>query len=220
MTPRFISPSNRPPLAGILYKMQVGMDQHLPGIEFRPAGKADCRAIANLYSISSDGVADYIWTTLAQPGENLLDVGQRRYERENTAFSYQNCTLAVEGSTVAGMLVAFPMVIEAPTPPETDPVLAPYSRLEVDNSYYICGVAVFPDYRNRGIGSQLMALAETHALQKGFNQLSLIVFEQNVGAKRLYERLGYREVAREAIVPHRLIRYTGDAVLMVKELTR
>jgi hypothetical protein len=31
----------------------------------RPARKEDCAAIAALYSISSDGVADYIWTRLA-----------------------------------------------------------------------------------------------------------------------------------------------------------
>jgi ribosomal protein S18 acetylase RimI-like enzyme len=64
-----------------------------------------------------------------------------------------------------------------------------------------------------------MQLAETHAIAKGLQKLSLIVFEQNAGAKRLYDRLGYREVAREAIVPHPLIHYSGDAILMVKEIS-
>lgn len=64
-------------------------------LQFRPAEKSDCRAIAFLYSISSDGVADYIWTKLAQPGEDILDVGRRRYEREDTLFSYQNCTVVI-----------------------------------------------------------------------------------------------------------------------------
>jgi hypothetical protein len=43
-------------------------------IQFRSAQRSDCRLIASLYSISSDGVADYIWTKLAQPGEDILDV--------------------------------------------------------------------------------------------------------------------------------------------------
>jgi ribosomal protein S18 acetylase RimI-like enzyme len=187
-------------------------------IQFRPAEKSDCRTIASLYSISSDGVADYIWTKLAQPGEDILVVGQRRYERENSLFSYQNCTLATEGDTIVGMLVAFPMVVDKNAEPEDDPVLAPYSKLEEDNSYYICGVAIFPQYRNHGIGTQLMALAEAQARSKGLNKLSLIVFEQNAGAKRLYDRLGYRAISREAIVPHPLIHYSGDAILMVKEI--
>ena len=137
-------------------------------IKFRPAEKADCLTIASLYSISSDGVADYVWTKLAEP--------------------------------------------------EEDPVLAPYSKLEENNSYYICGIALFPECRNQGVGTKLMELAETHAHAKGFKKFSLIVFEQNAGAKRLYDRLGYQEFAREAIVSHPLIHYTGDAILMVKTL--
>ena len=190
----------------------------LSQIEFRPAKKSDCPTIASLYSISSDGVADYIWTKLAQPGENLLDVGQRRYEKENSLFSYQNCTLAILDKTIVGMLVAFPIVVDETAEPEEDPVLAPYSKLEENNSYYICGVALFPEYRNRGIGSRLMNLAEIHSVTKGFTKLSLIVFEENIGAKRLYERLGYREIAREPIFPHPLIHYSGDAILMVKQV--
>lgn len=179
--------------------MNSAIDRKIQKIQFQPAQKSDCRTIASLYSISSDGVADYIWKKLAQPGEDLLDVGQRRYERENSLFSYQNCTLATLGENIAGMLVAFPMFVDETAEPEEDPVLAPYSKLEENNSYYICGVAVFPEYRNRGIGTQLMKLAETHAVTKGLDKLSLIVFEQNVGAKRLYDRLGYREIAREPI---------------------
>jgi len=186
-------------------------------VPIRPATKADCGKIAALYSISSDGVADYIWTKLAESGENILDVGRRRYEREGTAFSYENCTVVESEGQVIGMLVAFPMHIN-PTEVETDPVLAPYSKLEEDNSYYICGMAMFPEYRGLGVGTQLLALAEQHAVDKGFRKLSLIVFEENTGAKRLYERHGYTEVAREPVYPHPLIHYTGDAVLMVKAI--
>jgi ribosomal protein S18 acetylase RimI-like enzyme len=187
-------------------------------VKFRPAEKGDCRTIASLYRISSDGLVDYIWTKLAEPGEDLLDFGQRRYERENTPFSYQNCTLATVNDAIAGMVVAFPMFVDPNAEPEEDPILAPYSELEEDNSYYICGVALFPEYRHQGMGTQLMKLAETQAISKEFSKLSLIVFEQNAGAKRLYERLGYREVARKPIFPHPLIHYTGDALLMVKSL--
>ena len=187
-------------------------------IKFRPAEKADCLTIASLYSISSDGVADYVWTKLAEPEEDILQVGKRRYERENTFFSYQNCTLATVENTIMGMLVAFPMFVDENAEPEEDPVLAPYSKLEENNSYYICGIALFPEYRNQGVGTKLMELAETHAHAKGLKKLSLIVFEHNAGAKRLYDRLGYQEVTREAIVSHALIHYTGDAILMVKTL--
>lgn len=41
------------------------------------------------------------------------------------------------------MLVAFPLFVD-PNETVEDPVLAPYSQLEIDNSYYICGVALSP----------------------------------------------------------------------------
>lgn len=183
----------------------------------RPARKGECRRIAELYRISSDGVADYIWTKLAQPGEDMLDVGRRRYEREGTPFSYESCKLVeVEGSVV-GMLVAFPIEVDEQYQ-ETDPILVPYSVLEEDQSYYICGMAVDEEYRGKGIGTGLLDEAERTCEHLGLAKLSLIVFEQNVMARRLYERYGYAETRRHSVVPHPLIHYTGDALLMVKNL--
>ncbi|MGH1441649.1 MAG: GNAT family N-acetyltransferase [Cellvibrionaceae bacterium] len=186
-------------------------------ITIRPAMKKDCRKIAELYSISSDGVADYVWTKIAEPEEEIIQVGTQRYERENTDFSYQNCTIAETEGKAAGMLLAFPIHVDNDYK-EEDPVLAPYFELEEDNSYYISSIALFPEHRNKGIGKQLMTLAETHAKEQGFNTLSLIVFEQNSGAKHLYEQLNYQERKRTPVYPHPLIRFTGDAFLMVKEL--
>ena len=186
-------------------------------VHIRPAIKADCGTIAALYSISSDGVADYIWTKSAKPGEDILDVGRKRYEREASAFSYENCIVVESEGLIVGMLVAFPMHVD-PSEVENDPVLVPYSKLEEDDSYYVCGMAMFPEFRGRGSGKRLLSLAEQHAVEKGFRKLSLIVFEQNAGAKRLYEKAGYAEVAREPVYPHPLIHHTGDAILMVKRL--
>ena len=185
----------------------------------RAARKSDCRRIAELYRISSGGVADYIWTKLAQPGEDVLDVGRRRYEREGTTFSYENCKIVELQSSIVGMLVAFPMEVDTEYE-EKDPVLVPYSELEEDQSYYICGMAVDPEHRRREIGSRLLAEAESACRNVGFQKLSLIVFEQNVGAKRLYQRAGYVEKRRHPVVPHPSIRYRGDALLMVKRLER
>lgn len=187
-------------------------------LEFRAAKKEDCRIIAELYSISSDGVADYIWTQLAKDGENIYNIGQRRYENEDSVFSYKNCIVVEKDKKIIGMLVAFPMISDGTV--SDDPVLAPYSHLEFDNSFYICGVALFSEYRGLGIGTELMQLAEQQAKIRKFNTLSLVVFEENADAVRLYEKLGYKEVQREKIVPHPLIHYTGDAILMIKNLSK
>lgn len=183
----------------------------------RPARKDEAGRIAEFYRISSDGVADYIWSKLALPGESLLEVGRRRYERDDTAFSWRNCTVVQKDGALVAMLVAFPLRAD-PDYVEPDPVLAPYSRLEEDRSYYVCGLAVEARYRRRGIARDLMIEAEEACRRQGLSKLSLIVFERNAVARTFYERLGFVEKARHPIVPHPLIHYTGDALLMVKHL--
>lgn len=187
-------------------------------IIYRPALKSDSAIIARLASIASDGVADYAWTQLAQPGEDIFDIARQRYEREDEKISHQNCTVAAANNKLVGMLLAFSDAVEHDAEEVTDPVLAPFENLREDDSYYIDCIAVFEGYRGQGVGGELMRLAEQQAEDKQFGKMSLIVFDENIQAKRLYERLGYREVSRATTVPHRLIHYTGDAVLMVKHL--
>jgi len=188
-----------------------------PTIQIRPARKSECRRIAEFYRISSDGVADYIWTKLAQDGEDILDVGRKRYESEGTPFSFENCKLVELEGAVVGMLVAFPMVVDEEYQ-EPDPILVPYSVLEEDNSYYICGMAVAGEHRGKGIGRMLLEEAERTGRHLGFSKTSLVVFEQNVGALNLYTHHGYIVTRSHPVIPHPLIRYTGNAFLMVKSV--
>lgn len=187
-------------------------------LTYRPARREDARRIAELYSIASEGVSDYIWSKQKQPGENLLDAGQRRYERRNTAYSFENCLVAENGD---GRVVAVLMAYEIQPDNdyvEADPVLKPFWALEEPRSFYIAGVAVEPDWRRQGIARLLMHMAEEKGREKGLGKLSLICFEGNAIALGFYRRLGYREVMRRAVVPHPLIHYTGDALLLVKTL--
>lgn len=187
------------------------------GVTFRAARKDDARAIAELFRISSEGVADYVWTTLQDdyPGLSLLEIGERRYRRENTDFSYQNCLIAAVDGATAGMLhsYAMPDVIE-PLPDDLDPVLRPMAELEIPGSLYISGLAFHPDHRNRGLGGAMLERAHARAGERGLGQISLLVFEENDGAVRLYKRHRFREVDRRTLVPHPLIHCTGDVILM------
>src|SRR5471030_1250987 len=74
-------------------------------VEFRSALRADAREIARLFQISSEGAADYIWSQLAQPGQDLLDVGASRYARDDVDFSWQNCLIAQAEGNVIGMQI-------------------------------------------------------------------------------------------------------------------
>lgn len=59
---------------------------------------------------------------------------------------------------------------------------------------YIEGLAVHPAYRSRGIGAQIVEAAEHEAMQRGHREIGLAVSVENVRARALYSRLGYRDL--------------------------
>ena len=186
-------------------------------VTIRPARREDSAAIAELFLISSDGLAAYIWSGLEEPGLSLIEIGAKRYDREGVPFSYQNCLVADAAGVVAGMAHCFEMPQSDGV--EADPVLRPYAELEDPGSLYISGIALYPQFRGAGLGTRLLEAAHDRARHLGLPRASLICFEQNAGAMRLYRRHGYEEVDRRALVPHPTLNYTeGDAVLMVKRL--
>jgi ribosomal protein S18 acetylase RimI-like enzyme len=191
-----------------------------PLAKFRTATKEDCYELARLFRMASSGVADYMWSTLAPkyPGLTPLEIGARRFAREEGNFSYKNCVVAEQDGAVIGMLFTFPIEEghEANGEP-ADPILKPYEELEIPGSFYICALALLPGFRDRGVGTKMLSIAREQAHVRGFDTLSLLVFEQNEGAVRLYERNGFKVAGRAPIVPHELIDHTGDVLLMVSE---
>jgi ribosomal protein S18 acetylase RimI-like enzyme len=190
---------------------------------YRQATAKDSRFIAGMIDISSDGIALIEWTEAAQAAGDCtaLDIGAGIYASEEGDYSYRNCCIAEVADRRVGMLLGFPMPARDPSdvasPPPFDgtDVFAPYKYLEAPDTWYICGVALLPDYRGRGIGAELMQMARQQALQHGYKQLSLVVFEENTAGVRLYRRLGYETIKRAPVIPHPLLRASGDALLMV-----
>ncbi|WP_088104532.1 GNAT family N-acetyltransferase [Halalkalibacter urbisdiaboli] len=67
----------------------------------------------------------------------------------------------------------------------------PYTN---DYSGVILELYVLPQFRKYGAGRMLMEFALDHFKHRGFNRVQLNVFAGNP-ARRLYEKLGFREVA-------------------------
>ena len=197
------------------------MEKHSKDALLRPKiGRAtanDAAFIARMFLISSDGLAAYVWGRDKPEGTDLLAHGANRYARTDTPFSFQNCHVAMTGRELVGMIHAFRMP-QSDQGIEEDPVLEPYSHLELPGSLYVSGLAVMDRWRRRGIGTALLDYAEMQAA--GYDQISLICFEENEIAMEMYQRRGYHEVARRALVPHECLRYSdGDAVLLAKRLS-
>ncbi|MCG8512393.1 MAG: GNAT family N-acetyltransferase [Rhodospirillales bacterium] len=205
---------------------------------FRAARRDDCRRIAELFNVAGAGVPEYVWTSMADeyPGLTPIEIGQQRYSRDDIPFSYRNTVVAEIDGRVIGILVCFPIeevdsadedATDQDVPSdgageseeETGPdVMRPYRELEIPGSFYICAVALEPDFRGQGLGTRLMEIARQQAREAGLKTLSLLAFDANPKAVKLYERLGFKTVETMPVVPHPLIRYRGNVLLMIADV--
>jgi ribosomal protein S18 acetylase RimI-like enzyme len=189
-------------------------------LRLRPATKNDATELAQLIDIAGEGFGSFLWSQAAGPGETPLDVGRRRALREDGGFSYRNATVAQTENKIAALLLGYRLAdpYEIGDIGGLPPMVRPLLELEAEapGSWYVNALAVFPEFRGGGIGTMLLARAEEFARDTGAPRLSIIVADQNKGAKRLYQRTGYRTVARRALVPFPGFVHSGDWVLMTK----
>ena len=191
---------------------------------FRPARKSDAAALAVLVDIAGEGMPAHMWSTLKAPGQSLLEFGRERAQREEGGFSYRNAVVAEIGGEVAACLVGYrlddPYDVDGSVA-ETPEIVRPLVRLEAKapGSWYVNVLATFPEFRRKGIGARLLAIAEEKAREERAPALSVIVAGWNEPAARLYARAGYSTLAREPALPFPGCPHEGDWVLMVKSLT-
>jgi ribosomal protein S18 acetylase RimI-like enzyme len=170
---------------------------------FRPATIDDANVLAELINYAGEGMPLYLWSQMAEPGETAWDVGRRRAAREEASFSYHNATIIEHDGQCAGCLIGYG-IPDKPEPIQDDmpAMFAPLQELEnlASGTWYINVLAVRPQFRRQGLGTKLLGLAEETAQNLGERGMSVIVSDANLGAHRLYERLGYDERARRPMV--------------------
>lgn len=193
-------------------------------LTLRCATVSDARAIARLMAIAGEGIPVWLWSRAARDGQDPLFVGTERAARPGANFSYRNAVLAECGGQVAGMMLGYrlpePTADEVTALDDLPELLRPLAELEltVPGSFYVNALAVFDGYRDSGIGTRLLQAAAGRATAQGCTRLSLLVFSQNLGAVRLYERNGYRAIDSRAVSAHPCHPYDDRILLMVRAL--
>lgn len=189
---------------------------------FRAATPDDAADLVRLMDMAAHGLANWMWSEIAQPGETPTQVGIERTRREEGGFSYKNATVYEVDGRPAGMLLGGVIPRE---PEEIDYTslarpLHPLVELEAEapGTWYVNAIAVEPDYRGQGIGTALLDLAVRYAADLDAAGLSLITAEQNNRAVQLYHRLGYEEAGRRPIIPYPGDPHEGDWLLMTRSL--
>ena len=189
------------------------------GPPFRYARPDDAPALAELINFAGEGLPFYLWTKMAEPGESAWEVGRRRALREVGSFSYRNAVVEAGGHTLASLVgYALPDVPEPIDYDQMPPMFVPLQELEnlAPGTWYVNVLATYPRYRGQGYGTRLLGIADRLAAA-GRTGLSIIVSDGNTGARRLYERCGYRERAVRPMVKERWENPGQKWLLMTKE---
>lgn len=190
-------------------------------MEIRKAVVEDCRTIAELALMAGEGIPAFFWEQSRRGDEDLLEIGARNASSETENFSYKNVHVASFDNDVAGMLLAYrlPNASEDDNLDDYPEFIRPLIELEqyVPGSFYINMLATYPKYRNKHVGTTLMSIVNKLAESANCKIISVEVFEQNQGAFRLYQRLGYNVVQQRDVVPHACHPYTGKILLLTKE---
>ena len=186
---------------------------------FRLAHEDDAHALADLVNFAGEGLPLHLWTGLAKDGEDPWVIGRARQAAK--ARDGQVVVVDFGHGAVAG-LTGYGIGAE---PEEIgdhfSALFRPLQELENQalESWYVNVLACYPENRGRGLGSQLLNLAEEIARADGFRRMSVIVADENEGARRLYERAGYVERAKAPCVKDGWDTTTENWVLLIKPLT-
>lgn len=193
-------------------------------LQFRQARESDALDLACLIDCASRGLALWLWSTLCKPGQSAIEVGRHRIRTlEASPLHYGAFSVAeIEGS-LAGALTGrlIPIPHERGDSADLPDAFAPLLELEAvaAGSWYLNVIAVYPEFRGRGLGSALLRRAEESACLTNAAQMSLAVEEANAGAMKFYLGYGFEEWARRPYIPFPGSMDEGDWILLRKDIT-
>ena len=176
----------------------------------RPATPADAEVGVRLIYMTMRRLADFLLGSGDSQRAKVSLSGL--FVQHQNRFSHQFADIAEMDGRVVGLLMSYPSKmmkrLETPMVFQMLKILGfadfirfvrnalPLSLIKEAGAgeHFINNVAVLPDFQGRGVGTHLLAFAEGKAKSAKLGICSLCVEIENVGARSLYERLGYRMV--------------------------
>ncbi len=172
-------------------------------MQIRKARASDAAHLVRFINMAADDLPLHFWRKTAGPEGDPWALGAERAARETGNFSYSNAWLAEVGGEAGACLLGYAAEgAPGPIDPETPPIFVPLLELEAlaPGSWYLNVLATYDGFRGQGLGSALLAHAETVAAEAGHDSISLIAADTHQEALRLYTAKGYRQIARRSVV--------------------
>ena len=166
------------------------------GFVIREGKTEDAAVLRRVFEEASHGLAQYLWdvSLAGEPDRDRAILDRMACKIADPAARFRVCE--VYGVPAGGILS-----YEKDDTPEDAGDCGPLLRalVEAENdltgTHYINALAVFPEFRRRGIARGLIDDVAAGAWQP----LSLIAADVNADALRLYEAMGFETVRRHAM---------------------
>lgn len=164
----------------------------------RKARPEDAAVVVPLIYAAIGDIA-YVLTG-TEHAEQAMTVMEELFRGTGSRLSHENVIVTEQDGQVAGFVLCYhgqdiarldaPIIRRLQQLGQSAEEVIPEAH---PDEYYLDSIAVHPSFQGKGIGSQLIASFEQLAAEQGHARLLLIVDEDNVKARALYERLGYTE---------------------------
>ena len=142
-------------------------------------------------------------------GRDMKSIMQNLFKEKNNLFSYQYTQVVEINNKVLGIILSYDWYIKQKMNLTTGIKMLKYMHINFvkkipvflktkdvvgflsKGNYYISNVAVYPEYRGRGIGKKLFFEAEKNARKAGSDTLALDVETDNFKAIAIYKKNGF-----------------------------
>lgn len=144
-------------------------------------------------------------------GTNKIEVRQvieNFYKQPKNMLSYQYVDVAEDKNGIVGLILSYPWeFVPRLCKPIIEEMPKVYKTSQEDfnnkvipmvkskdkrfGEYYVDSIAVYPEYRRRGIAGELLKVAKIKSLTYGFDKIFLTVKLGNKKAVSLYKKRGY-----------------------------
>ncbi|RCX17879.1 ribosomal protein S18 acetylase RimI-like enzyme [Anaerobacterium chartisolvens] len=164
----------------------------------RRAKKTDAPQVAELIYIILDEMDIPMLKAHAKP--KVLEFIVRAFKGEASRFSYNNIWVKEIESHAVGMAVVYHGADAGRLDRELSGIIRDTFSLSEDiildkeaeeEEFYIDSLCVMPEFRGRGIGTELLKSVQAEARDRGLTCLSINVELNNTRAQRLYKGMGY-----------------------------
>ena len=162
----------------------------------RPAQKNDALHVAALVDIAGHGIEAEFWRDNVDDDQSPIAAARRLIiEDETLPYHLSKAFILEVDGDVAGLMVGGLVPAAKKIDAEFPRYFAPLLELEnlAVGFWAVIGVAVYHEFRGRGLARELLDHAEILARRSKAKGLSIVVEDTNTPAIKLYRNWGFKD---------------------------